>query len=166
MKWFILFQMQWHNEQSSTKESESCLFPSLPEVAQSVHDASEPLHNAMCSKRLLQTFPMDTVPCSGFHKPLLFSAHCLIRIFLDHRQTHPPVLSPSFCTGPESPLQSILPAGHCETGAMQQKPGVYCVKWRDIFIWGKTRFSLLTKLVKSETWHFGLLQRLLKYKVC
>lgn len=96
----------------------------------------------------------------------VFSAYCHIWISLDHRQTHTPVLSPCLCTGPESPLQSILPVRHCESGVTQQNPRACCVKWRDIFIWGKTRFSLLTKLVKSETWHFALLQGFLKYEVC
>lgn len=96
----------------------------------------------------------------------VFSAYCLIWISLDHRQTHTPVLPPSSRTGPKTPLCSILPAGHCETGATQQRPRACCVRWRGVFIWGKTRLGLLTKLVKSETWHFVLLQGLLKYKVC
>lgn len=159
MKRFILFLVQWDNRQSPTSEEpERCLLPSLPEVAWSVLDAPQPLHNAMGSKRLLQMLPMDVAPHSGFH--------LLLHLDFPRSQTHIPVLPPSPHTGPESPLRSILPAGHCETGVRQWRPGACRVKWRGVFIWGKTRLGLLTKLVKSETWYFVLLQGLLNYKVC
>lgn len=109
-------------------------------------------------KSFLQMFPMDAAPDIGFHP--------LAHLDFSRWQTHTPVLPPSPRNGPKSPLRSILPAGRCETGTMQQRPRAWRVKRRGVFIWGKTRLGLLTKLVKSETWHLVLLQGLLKYKVC
>lgn len=164
MKGFILFLVQWDGEQSRTpKEPERHLLPSLPEVVWSVFDCPQPLHNAMGLKRLLWMFPMVAISCRGFHGPL-----CLLYPlpYLDfyRTQTHTLVLLPPPYAGPESLLCSVLPAGHCETGATQQRPGACRVKWRGVFIWGKTRLGLLTKLVKSETCHF-VRQALLKHKV-
>lgn len=168
MKCFILFLVQWDNEQSPiSKEPGWCLLPSLPEAAWSLLDAPQPLHNTIGSKKFIQMFLRDAIPRSGFHG-LLCLLCPLPYLYFSRSQTdaHAPVLPPSPCTCPESPLRNILPAGLCKTGAMQQRPRACCVKGRGVFIWGKTRLGLLTKLVKSGTWHFALLQRLPKYKVC
>lgn len=115
-----------------------------------------------CSERPLQTFLIDAVHHSDFQRPLSLadSASSVCPYIPNIR-----VLLFSPCPGPGSLLHGILPVGLCETGAMPWKSWAYCVKWKGIFIRSKIRFSLLTTLVKPETWDF-ILRVLLNYKVC
>lgn len=114
-------------------------------------------------KRPLQMFLIDAVHHSDFHRLLSLLYQCLFWLF-SRSQTHVWVLRLSPCTGCASLLHGILPVGHCETGAMPQRPGAYCIKRRGMSIWGKIRISLLANLLKSEIWDF-VLKGLLMSKV-